>query len=69
MIVQQSSSPLFWSQEAQPQLLYAFKIFGTALTSINQQRSAIFNLDQARSSLQETTELFVINISSAVIVN
>ncbi|MDZ8032256.1 MAG: hypothetical protein RMY64_19065 [Nostoc sp. DedQUE08] len=24
MIVQQSSSPLFWWQEAQPQLLYAF---------------------------------------------
>ncbi|MEH2314743.1 MAG: hypothetical protein V7K35_25835 [Nostoc sp.] len=24
MIAQQSLSPLFWSQEAQPQLLYAF---------------------------------------------
>ncbi|WP_334769670.1 hypothetical protein [Nostoc sp.] len=24
MIAQQSSSPLFWFQEAQPQLLYAF---------------------------------------------
>jgi hypothetical protein len=44
------------------------KIFGRAIRNIHQQRSAVSTIDQAQLCLK-ATELFVLNIATAVIVN